>query len=119
MRRVTAKRAKVRRVLRRLEQMYGARTWVRPARGLDVLVEAMLAQNTNMANATRGYRQLRRRFRSWNQVMAAPVADVQRQIAICGLARMRARRLQDLLQVIRAQRGKLEIEFLRDEEPRA
>ena len=119
MRRLMVKRAKVRRVLRRLEQMYGTRTWTRPACGLDVLVEALLAQNTNMANATSGYRQLRRRFRSWNAVMAAPVEDVQRQIAICGLARMRARRLQDLLRIIRAQRGKLDIEFLRDEAPRA
>ena len=119
MRRAAAKRAKVRRVLRRLEQMYGTREWRRPACGLDVLVEAMLAQNTNMANATSGYRQLRRRFRSWTQVMNAPVNEVQREIAVCGLARMRARRLQDLLRVIRAQRGKLAIEFLRDEDPRA
>ena len=119
MRRDTAKRAKVRRVLRRLEQMYGARTWRKPACGLDVLVEAMLAQNTNMANATRGYRQLRRRFRTWGAVMDAPVEEVQRHIAICGLARMRARRLQDMLRLIRARRGRLTIEFLRREEPRA
>jgi endonuclease-3 len=119
MRRATAKRAKVRRALRRLERMYGTRVWSRPPCGLDVLVEAMLAQNTNMANATRGYRQLRRRFRSWNQVMNAPVEEVQRHITICGLARMRARRLQDMLRVIRAQRRKLDIDFLGDEEPRA
>jgi endonuclease-3 len=99
--------------------MYGRRVWAPAGSGLDVLVEAMLAQNTNMANATRGYRQLRRRFRSWRQVMDAPVDEVQRHIAICGLARMRARRLQDLLRTIRQQRGRLEIEFLRNLEWRA
>jgi endonuclease-3 len=119
MRRDTAKRAKVRRVLRRLEQMYGARAWTKPACGLDVLVEAMLAQNTNMANATSGYRQLRRRFPTWAAVMDAPVEEVQRHIEVCGLARMRARRLQDMLRVIRARRGRPSIEFLRDDEPRA
>ncbi|HSI34004.1 MAG TPA: hypothetical protein VK986_10495, partial [Tepidisphaeraceae bacterium] len=96
------KRRKLRGVLRGLVRMYGAVDEHRRRRGagLDTLVEAMLAQNTNMANATAGYRMLRRRFATWAEVMAAPVGDVQREIAVCGLARMRARRLQDLLRKI-------------------
>ena len=94
--------------------MYGSVQWKRDGRGLDVLVEAMLAQNTSMANATRGYRRLRRAFPSWNKVLAAPVDQVQRQIAICGLARMRARRLQALLAKVRADNGKLDLDWLAD-----
>lgn len=88
-------------------------------RGLDVLVGAMLAQNTNMTNADRGYRMLRRRFPTWSKVMNADVADVQREIAICGLARMRARRLQALLARVRREQGKLSIEHLRSAGPDA
>jgi endonuclease III len=110
------KRNKVVQVLRGLRRMYGERHWTPNGSGLDTLVEGMLAQNTNMANAERGYRQLRRRFRSWTQVLAAPVQEVQRCIAICGLARMRARRLQALLDRIRAERGRLNIEFLKEQE---
>src|SRR5687768_17752039 len=97
--------------------MYGDPTPLRtgPGAGLDNLVEAMLAQNTNVQNAERGYRMLRRRFSSWTKVMNAPVHDVQREIAICGLARMRARRLQDLLRRIKSERGTLSIDFLRHE----
>jgi endonuclease-3 len=80
--------------------------------GLDTLVEAMLAQNTNMINATRGYRMLRRRFPAWERVLEAPIGEVQREIAICGLARMRARRLQNLLRSIKDGRGRLNIDFL-------
>jgi endonuclease-3 len=98
--------------------MHGPRRWTPNGSGLDTLVEAMLAQNTNMANAERGYKQLRRQFRTWNQVLAAPVAEVQRCIAICGLARMRARRLQALLARIKAERKRLEIDFLRDADVR-
>jgi endonuclease-3 len=58
---------------------------------------------------------LRRRFDSWTKVMNAPVGDVQREIAICGLARMRARRLQDLLRTIRQRRRGLSLDFLADE----
>jgi endonuclease III len=109
---------KLGRVFQGLQRMYGKREWTRDGSGLDTLVEAMLAQNTNMANAVRGYRQLRRQYRSWNQVLAAPVQDVQHCIAICGLARMRARRLQDLLARIKSERGRLSIDFLRDQEMR-
>src|SRR3954470_10932987 len=94
--------------------MYGERPFLREGSGLDTLVEAMLSQNTNMANASRGFKQLRRQFPTWNKVLAAPVQEVQRCIAICGLARMRARRLQDLLARIRAERRSLNIDFLRD-----
>jgi endonuclease-3 len=112
------KRLKLRKVLGGLRRMYGRVSGgPRPGRrgaGLDTLVEAMLAQNTNMVNATRGYRMLRRRFASWTAVMNAPMREVQREIAICGLARMRARRLQALLRTIKLRRGGLSIDFLAD-----
>jgi endonuclease-3 len=100
-----------------LMRMYGPVTPPRSYRGagLDNLIEAMLSQNTNGVNAARGYRMLRRRFSSWTKVMNAPRYEVQRQIAICGLARMRARRLQALLATIKQQRGALSIDFLADE----
>jgi endonuclease-3 len=102
-----------------LRRAHGPRRWTSRGRGLDVLVAMMLAQNTNVANARAGYRMLRRRFESWDDVMAAPVRDVQREIAVCGLARMRARRLQSLLRKIREEEGTLDLDFLRDWEPQA
>src|SRR4051794_16512704 len=106
------KRRSLSRVLSLLEQTHGKRDWHRDGRCLDVLVHSMLAQNTQIGNADSGYRQLRRRFKSLTQVMDADVSDVQREIAVCGLARMRARRLQLLLRTIHEQHGKLDLEFL-------
>jgi endonuclease-3 len=108
------KREKLRQILQLLERCHGRRKWASRGPGLDVLVESMLAQNTNPANAASGYRQLRRRFANWQEVMDAPIHEVQRQIAICGLARMRARRLQALLGKIHAERGALDLQFLKD-----
>ncbi len=108
-------------VLRRLRRMYGPVAWSPRGSGLDVLVEAMLSQNTNMANSRRGYRQLRRAFPTWPKVLAAPVEQVQRQIAICGLAFQRARRLQVLLAKIKHDhpggRRKLDLDWLADVDP--
>ncbi len=114
MSRTDAKRLKLKQMLICLVRMYGESKPLRLSRGagLDTLIEAMLSQNTNMMNATRGYRMLRRRFKSWSEVMNADVSAVQREIAICGLARMRARRLQNLLRVVKARHGKLSIDHL-------
>jgi endonuclease-3 len=113
------KRLKLRVVLRGLRRMYGTdvRRKSAAATGLDILVEAMLSQNTNMINARRGYFMLRRRFKTWAEVMAAPVGEVQREIAICGLARMRARRLINLLRTIQERHGRLSIQHLARETP--
>ena len=99
-------------VLRRLVRQHGPRPWKCHGKALDVLVEAMLAQNTSMHNAAEGYRRLRRDLPTWSRVMAAPVEQVQRGIAICGLSRMRARRLQALLRRIQEERGRLTLEWL-------
>ena len=113
--------ATFRRVLLGLRKMYGPVEWTPRGTGLDVLVEAMLSQNTNMANSRRGFRQLRRELPTWPKVLAAPVEFVQRQIAICGLARQRARRLQVMLAKIKADhpggRGKLSVDWLAEQPP--
>ena len=49
--------------------------------------------------------------------MNAQLWDVQRQIAVCGLARMRARRLQAILRQIKQTRGRLDLQFLAAMEP--
>src|SRR5688572_30358464 len=65
--RTEAKRAKVVRILRKLERAHGKRTWRSSGPCLDELAYAMLSQNTNLSNADSGYRQLRRRFPTWTQ----------------------------------------------------
>ena len=113
------RRKRLAQILTLLEQAHGPRPAPPNGRGkcLDVLIASMLTQNTNMANARSGFRQLRRLFSSWTQVMNAPVHEVQRCIAVCGLARMRARRMQALLRAIKDRHGKLDLQFLGDETP--
>jgi endonuclease-3 len=77
-----------------------------------VLVDTILSQNTSAANSTVGYRQLRRRFRSWNQVADAPVEEVERCIRVSGLSNLKAPRIQAILRQIRADRGRINLQQL-------
>ena len=104
-------------ILDRLQQAYGPRPWQCWGSGIDVLVETILSQNTSDANSTAGFRKLKRRFRSWNQVMNAPVEEVERCIRISGLSRIKAPRIQTILRQIKQDRGRIDLQFLQDLEP--
>ena len=80
-------RRKLEVILHRLTREYGRRPWKCWGKGVDVLVDTILSQNTSNANSDAGYRQLRRRFRSWNQVADAPVGEIERHIRVSGLSR--------------------------------
>jgi len=100
-------------VLRLLRKAYGARparTW---GKGVDVLVETILSQNTSNRNSEAGFRQLRRQFKTWDAVADAPVEQVERWIRVAGLSRIKAPRIQAILRQIREEKGRITLEFLR------
>src|SRR5688500_1296041 len=102
------------RLLVLLRKAYGPRPPQCWGDGVAVLVDTILSQNTSAANSDAGYRQLRRRFRSWNQVADAPVEEVERHIRVSGLSNQKAPRIQSILRTIRQQRGKINLQFLAD-----
>jgi endonuclease-3 len=116
-------RAKAAEVLRRL---VAARPVLdRPGRlpPVDELVCTILSQNTTDAARDRAFDSLRAAYPTWEAVAAAPVADVEDRIRVCGLANQKAPRIQGALRAIEERTGgPLELDFLRDmpvEEARA
>jgi endonuclease-3 len=107
-----AKMHHVAEVLARLRGAYGDKPLRRWGNGVEVLVETILSQNTSNANSEAGYRQLRRRFRTWEEVADAPVEEVERWIRVSGLSRIKAPRIQAILREVRAERGRISLEFL-------
>ena len=105
-------RARMKRLLARLVAAYGPRPWKCWGRGVGVLVDTILSQNTSAANSDAGYRQLRRALPTWNKVADAPVEQVERAIRVSGLSRLKAPRIQAILRQLRADRGKIDLQFL-------
>ena len=105
-------RRTARTILGRLRRAYGPRPAKCRGDGVSVLVDTILSQNTSAANSSAGYRQLRRRFRSWNQVADAAVEEVERCIRVSGLSNLKAPRIQAILRQIRAERGRINLQHL-------
>ncbi len=101
-------------VHRRLLRLYGEPTWHAPLSILDELVSTILSQNTNDLNRERAFRNLKARFSSWEAVRDADPAEVISSIRSAGLANQKGPRIQNILRQITAERGSLNLEFLRD-----
>jgi len=92
---------RVKTLLHALRRMHGGVTWRCWGNPVDVLVETILSQNTSNANSQAGYKQLRRRFRTWAAVADAPVEEVAQAIRVSGLSNIKAPRIQSILRQIR------------------
>lgn len=109
--RVAAAR-RVRPIVRALERAYGPQTWRSRASGLDVLIATILSQNTTGRNSQRALRQLKRRFRRWQQCLQARPEEIAAAIRVGGLGRQKARWIKAILQRLSAERGRLSLGFL-------
>ncbi len=79
---------------------------------LDELISALLSHRTKNADSGRAFRQLRAHFPSWQEVLDAPVADVEAEISPCTWPEQKAPRLQAVLGAILESRGELSLDFL-------
>lgn len=97
---------------RTLERAYGPPRRRRRSDPLGSLIATILSQNTNDTNSGRAYAAMRAAFPTWLEVMNAAPGALEDVLRPGGLARTKARRIQDILRAIAA-RGPLELGYLR------
>lgn len=102
---------------RRLLAVYGRPEWRQPLSPLDELVSTILSQNTNDRNRDVAFEALKTRFPNWEAVRDAPAEEVIEAIRPAGLANQKGPRIQAVLRQITAERGRLELDFLREYPP--
>ena len=101
-------------VYTRLLEAFGMPDWGTPAPPLDEMLNTILSQNTNDRNRDVAFQRLRERFPTWEQVRDAPLADVIDCVRPAGLGNQKGTRIQEVLRQISAERGSLDLAFLKD-----
>jgi endonuclease-3 len=101
----------------RLLEYYHDPIWHNPLPPVAELVSTILSQNTNDANRDRAYSSLHQRFPTWEMVRDAEPSQVIDAIREAGLANLKGPRIQAALREITAQRGSLDLDFLKDLPP--
>ncbi len=108
----TAKRSEIREVDMWLRHLYGD-PQKPPKDAVSQLVATMLSQATTDVQTARSFRNLRRQFRTWDDVRDAPVSQIAKAIRSSGLSKQKAPRIKRALQHITSERGRIELNFLK------
>jgi endonuclease III len=80
---------------------------------LDMLVAVILSQATSDANSERTYDALKRRFPTWDSVLAAREQTLVETIRLGGLANQKARVIRDLLRQIKGRHNSFDLSFVK------
>jgi Predicted EndoIII-related endonuclease len=99
-------------IVQNLERTFGEPTLSPKSEPLSMLVNIILSQATSDANSRRTFENLRKRFGSWEDVLAADESEIAEAIRFGGLANQKARVIKDLLQQIKEKNGSLSLGFL-------
>lgn len=97
-----------------LLEFYGHPVWRTPLPPIDELVSTILSQNTNDINRDRAFDALRKRFPTWDEVCNVDTDELISVIRPAGLANQKGPRIQQVLREISAERGSLDLTFLKD-----
>jgi endonuclease III len=117
----TKLRSFLRKVNRKLV-VYGTERHGNRRNPLEELVFIILSAQTESYLYIQTFKDLRRRFPTWNSLSTAAEAEIETVIRHGGLAKKKAAQLKSSLEKIRADTGRLSLRFLRtlsDEEVRA
>ncbi|GCF08819.1 endonuclease III domain-containing protein [Dictyobacter arantiisoli] len=109
---ILALSAKTLAVSRRLTEAYGVSAWSEKD-PLSMLVDIILSHRTKDEQTAAAYAQLLERFGNWETVRDAPTNEVQDAIANVNWPEVKAPRLQNIMRQITAERGELNLDFLR------
>ncbi len=99
-------------IVRRLSALYGEPVWRPHGDPMTELVLTVLSQNTSDANSGRAFMRLRSRFRDWAALTAAAPAEIEAEIAVGGLARIKAPRIKAALEEVWRRCGSFDLGFL-------
>ena len=95
-------RARVQRIRRRLQSVYGIPAMAPHGHPIAELVLTVLSQSTNDRNRDVAYLRMRKRFPSWEGVRDAPTAALEEAIRPGGISRVKSARIQAILHAISA-----------------
>jgi len=104
---------KISEIIGLLQKEYGSITWRSRTDPLSELIMTILSQNTSDHNSRRAFDSLLSRFGNWEAVAESSVEDIAEAIKLGGLAQVKAPRIKKILEQIQAQRGSLDLWFLK------
>lgn len=101
-------------IMEKLREVYGRKELSRFEDPVRVLLITIISQNTSDRNSRRAFERLEGRYKSWEELLQAPLEEIAETIKEGGLPRVKAMRIKGVLREIKERRGSLDLSFLKD-----
>jgi endonuclease-3 len=101
-------------ITQNLEATFGEPQLKPKSAPLDMLVNIILSQATTDVLSAQTFAALKKRFKTWEKVLAAKEKEIAETIKLGGLANQKSKVIKDLLAQIKETRGSLDLDFLQD-----
>ncbi|MCX6173404.1 MAG: endonuclease III [Ignavibacteriales bacterium] len=80
---------------------------------LDMLIATILSQNTNDNNSYKAYRNLKSRYKSWNELYDEKRTTVEKIIRVAGLARAKSTAIKNVISQLNRSTGKISLDHIK------
>lgn len=101
-------------IIQNLEATFGEPELKPKSAPLDMLIKIILSQATTDVLSAQTFAALKKRFKTWEKVLAAETGEIAETIKLGGLANQKSKVIKDLLRQIKEARGSLDLNFLQD-----
>ncbi|MGD8782485.1 MAG: endonuclease III [Ignavibacteria bacterium] len=80
---------------------------------VDMLIATILSQNTNDKNSYQAYKNLKEKYKSWEEILAARRTSIESVIKVAGLGKQKSEAIKSFVKELNDKRGKLSLSHLK------
>lgn len=80
---------------------------------VDALIATILSQNTNDKNSYQAYRNLKKKYKSVNELADAPRSEIESVIRVAGLGKQKSASIKTFLTTLKKNHGKLNLQYIK------
>jgi len=80
---------------------------------IDALIATILSQNTNDKNSYQAYRNLKKKYKSWDELNNASRKEIESVIKVAGLGKQKSASIKSFLSTLKKKSGKLNLHHIK------
>ena len=81
---------------------------------VDALIATILSQNTNDNNSYKAYLNLKRKYKSVNELAETPRHEIEKTIKVAGLGKQKSASIKSFLSTLKKKNGKLNLQYIKN-----
>jgi len=80
---------------------------------IDALIATILSQNTNDRNSYRAYRNLKKKYKSVDELADSPRSEIEKVIRVAGLGKQKSASIKSFLTTLKKKNGRINLQYIK------